>query len=271
MEKKNTMLLTVIAVATLLVAVVGATFAYFSLTVEGNATTTKAEITTGKTGIFTASGGKSDLKLKLTATQMSQSVATSNAVNYFVDPSSGDGTPKTSVSIGEGGYPDDETVYTSIGDLKLSDASVGTKYHCQGMYTITANMKDSAGQDLQDGKEEDKNSVKVGDGALYLKTSPAQGVTISIKEDSENAPADSDGVEKINHELNSLLNSETKFWITYDFVVSSASPIQGGVKAAFKITNTQQDQNYLADKQVTITFIPSSDENTKLKCNIVNN
>lgn len=42
MEKKNTVLLTVIAVATLLVAVVGATFAYFSATVtEENKTETK--------------------------------------------------------------------------------------------------------------------------------------------------------------------------------------------------------------------------------------
>ena len=36
MDKKNTVLLTVIAVATLLVAVVGATFAYFSARVTEN-------------------------------------------------------------------------------------------------------------------------------------------------------------------------------------------------------------------------------------------
>lgn len=41
MEKKNTVLLTVIAVATLLVAVVGATFAYFSASVEGTFTETQ--------------------------------------------------------------------------------------------------------------------------------------------------------------------------------------------------------------------------------------
>lgn len=42
MDKKNQVLLTVIAVATLLVAVIGATFAYFSATVyENNKTTTK--------------------------------------------------------------------------------------------------------------------------------------------------------------------------------------------------------------------------------------
>lgn len=44
MEKKNMVLLTVIAVATLLVAVVGATFAYFTATstTDGNKTTTSA-------------------------------------------------------------------------------------------------------------------------------------------------------------------------------------------------------------------------------------
>ena len=42
MDKKNTMLLTVIAIATLLVAVVGATFAYFSVTATNNATATTA-------------------------------------------------------------------------------------------------------------------------------------------------------------------------------------------------------------------------------------
>ena len=47
MEKKNTLLLTVIAVATLLVAVVGATFAYFgsfNTTVENKAA---VNVTTG--------------------------------------------------------------------------------------------------------------------------------------------------------------------------------------------------------------------------------
>ena len=39
MERKNTVLLTVIAVATLLVAVIGATFAYFTATAGGSGTT----------------------------------------------------------------------------------------------------------------------------------------------------------------------------------------------------------------------------------------
>lgn len=50
MEKKNTVLLTVIAVATLLVAVVGATFAYFTATTAGTGTGTATTNTTTTVG-----------------------------------------------------------------------------------------------------------------------------------------------------------------------------------------------------------------------------
>lgn len=46
-EKGNIILLTVIAVATLLVAVVGATFAYFSATMNGNESSATIEVTSG--------------------------------------------------------------------------------------------------------------------------------------------------------------------------------------------------------------------------------
>ena len=46
MDKKNTMLLTVVVVATLLVAVVGATFAYFTATQTSDDKTTTATVTT---------------------------------------------------------------------------------------------------------------------------------------------------------------------------------------------------------------------------------
>lgn len=50
MEKKNTVLLTVIAVATLLVAVVGATFAYFTATTTPNGNGGEADVTTTTVG-----------------------------------------------------------------------------------------------------------------------------------------------------------------------------------------------------------------------------
>ena len=72
MENKNTMLLTVIAVATLLVAVVGATFAYFTVSnATGEATTTvtaKAEAV----ATFALSNANPALVLEVTAQEMAQ-------------------------------------------------------------------------------------------------------------------------------------------------------------------------------------------------------
>ena len=70
MDKKNTMLLTVIAVATLLVAVVGATFAFF--TASNTATgTTSAETTTTKVGSVAFTGG-GNLHIKLFENDMKE-------------------------------------------------------------------------------------------------------------------------------------------------------------------------------------------------------
>lgn len=49
--KGNMILLTIIAVATLLVAVIGATFAYFSATMNGNQSETPIEVTSGTLSI----------------------------------------------------------------------------------------------------------------------------------------------------------------------------------------------------------------------------
>lgn len=68
MEKKNTVLLTVIAIATLLVAVVGATFAYFASNSSNNTATTITTEVAGAADVFTASG----------ATQLNLNVDNSN-------------------------------------------------------------------------------------------------------------------------------------------------------------------------------------------------
>lgn len=60
MEKKNTVLLTVIAIATLLVAVVGATFAYFSASVTQDATVTVQAETAKANDVFLSAAGEED-------------------------------------------------------------------------------------------------------------------------------------------------------------------------------------------------------------------
>lgn len=57
MEKKNVVFLTVLAVATLLTAVVGTTFAYFTATVQGNGSATATTVTTADNLKITYSDG----------------------------------------------------------------------------------------------------------------------------------------------------------------------------------------------------------------------
>lgn len=61
--KNNTILLTVIAIATLLVVVTGATFAYFAAVVRGNDTASSISITAANTGQTLTLGGGEEVSL----------------------------------------------------------------------------------------------------------------------------------------------------------------------------------------------------------------
>lgn len=61
--KNNTILLTVIAIATLLVVVTGATFAYFAAVVRGNNTASSISITASETGQTLTLGGGEKVEL----------------------------------------------------------------------------------------------------------------------------------------------------------------------------------------------------------------
>ena len=87
MDKKNTMLLTVIAVATLLVAVVGATFAYFTAVNVDNASTTAAT-TVEDVGLVSLSSGQA-LHLDVTAEDFSKAAAGAEGVTYYAQPTAG--------------------------------------------------------------------------------------------------------------------------------------------------------------------------------------
>ena len=87
MDKKNTMLLTVIAVATLLVAVVGATFAYFSVTVTSNAATSTVTTKAEAVGSVALNSKNAPLYLSLSADQMSK--ANANTVYHATTSATG--------------------------------------------------------------------------------------------------------------------------------------------------------------------------------------
>ena len=83
MDKKNTILLTVIAVATLLVAVVGATFAYFSVTGTGEGSTAAITSTTGSVGSVSIAATNSTMHINTVASDFAQSLGgTDNGVYW---------------------------------------------------------------------------------------------------------------------------------------------------------------------------------------------
>lgn len=73
MEKKNTLLLTVIAIATLLVAVVGATFAYFATTIQNEGVLNVNAVTDPAASIFLSEG--ESINLSITSENMARTVA----------------------------------------------------------------------------------------------------------------------------------------------------------------------------------------------------
>ncbi len=113
MEKKNTMLLTVIAVATLLVAVVGATFAFFSLQVTGTSET-NGTVTAAKVGTATISTVEENKTLKLSLTAEDMAKYTDDKVYYA---SVGGEAPGNSDPI-------------NIANISYSGGEEGTTYSC---------------------------------------------------------------------------------------------------------------------------------------------
>ena len=123
MEKKNTMLLTVIAVATLLVAVVGATFAYYSVTSDTKtSSTTNLNTTTQKVGTVSLTTTQSNLYLHVTAEQMSKV----NAGKSFYST--------TTIADAATAVPNPQP---TLATFELTGASQGDVYRCTFNYSLT--------------------------------------------------------------------------------------------------------------------------------------
>ena len=123
MDKKNTMLLTVIAVATLLVAVVGATFAYFTVAQStAGATTVTGNVGGDKIGTITLAGGQ-PLYLEVSPAEMAVGL---KGTDYYTvtTESNRNATTLTDAS---------RSIYTAT----LDDEGTGT-YTCTYNFTVTA-------------------------------------------------------------------------------------------------------------------------------------
>ena len=124
MDKKNTMLLTVIAVATLLVAVVGATFAYFTVAQStAGATTVTGNVGGDHIGTITLAGGQ-PLYLEVSPAEMAVGL---KGTDYYTvtTESNRNATTLTDAS---------RSIYTAT----LDDENGTGTYTCTYNFTVTA-------------------------------------------------------------------------------------------------------------------------------------
>ncbi len=129
MEKKNLMFLSLVAVATLLVAVVGASFAYFNIMSSSTSSTTTITGTTPNIGTVGTTGGVS-LYLKPTAAQMASN-ATGN--KYAIVGTSGDAVTQAPSPV--------------IATIKVSGGDTATTYTCTGNIKVTLPENSSSAND----------------------------------------------------------------------------------------------------------------------------
>lgn len=159
MEKKNMVLLTVIAVATLLVAVVGATFAYFTASINQDRT---------------EEGGKGQ-------TQITTGKIASTTVVANVDGEAGKFTA-------ENVYPG----HKEVAALKITATSDNTEATSSSKYNITYNVtKNELGQDVKVTLYRSETPLSIGeDGNFFNCTATSETVEgeVRFKETCDEIP-----------------------------------------------------------------------------------
>ncbi len=149
MLKKGSIVLSVIAIAVLLAAVVGASYAYFSVVGENTSATTNINVFTPNIGLVGTTGSKT-LTLNVSAKQMT--LANQGKKYYAVENTSSDTSSKeTAPNITLA------TMTVNGGDTKYS-------YSCTGTLTITLNG--------------DIKNVLAGN-SLYFELQNSNGITIT--------------------------------------------------------------------------------------------
>ncbi len=253
------MLLTVIAVATLLVAVVGATFAYFSLTVSGDSVTTQATATTGKLPVITLAQGQNTLGMTVTAEDMDKTSADSSDKSMWANTS------------GAGGGSSSGGVWSAtrqnVEIAKLSAVNVDDKvtYTCQFTISITV-ASDNEDKNMYNALLNGGSEKHTGDLILHLGF--ASGTTGTFTTDSDNLVSENTNGAKIdiaNISKVEPVEEKTSGSVTVKGTidVSNTNTIgsEAKITADLELVNKNSvQQNYLAEKEIKVTLITTAGE-----------
>ncbi len=206
--------MTVIAVTTLIVAVVGATFAYFSINVSSASTSTTAVVTTAKPGSVVIDGvDKAAFYLKVSAADMAME---NKGTRYYAldtdnkDAASNNGKIETEA--------DDSAYRYNIARASLTEGEKGIVYTCNYTVTINADPTDLA-------------SIVTDDLVLNIYDTNSKATKVDLTE------LKTSGTKTINGEFTLNGPSENKY-----------------LKASLYLTNRDDIQDYLADQKINITI-----------------
>lgn len=218
MEKKNTILLTVIAVTTLLVAVVGATFAYYSVQ---HVDSTKTITFTGEAnhvGAITLTSPVTTLRMTITPTDMAQFGEDKHY--YAIVSEDQRQNPTTSV-----GFYGTARKNHLIALASLVGGNEETAYTCTATLTVTTSGTMAS-------------LLQEGDAYLYL--------------DAEQTTIDSVNNQKLD--LSKINNSPKTYSIVYTVNGTSNDNRQAHIYADIELNNSNtKDQHYLAGADLGVT------------------
>jgi uncharacterized cupredoxin-like copper-binding protein len=159
MEKKNVIMLTVLAIATLLTAVVGTTFAYFTATVTGNDTAKATTVSAATLGVTYTDGSQVTLSNAIPGNSATKTITVKNtstvAVKYTIAWTSVTNTFTTSNLVyhytkNAGTATADVAMPTAAGNF-VSDVSIAAG--ATDTYVLTFTLKETgAEQNADQGK-----------------------------------------------------------------------------------------------------------------------
>lgn len=234
MDKKNTILLTVIAVATLLVAVVGATFAYYSVQHLNSTSKISVNATSDPVGAITLYSPNTELGMTITPTDMAQPTEDRHFYALVYKSAEGDlETPNEANSeTTNGKYANSRKNYKMTRAV-LVGGNEETGYTCTSKLKITLNTATGSMGEV----------LKQGDAIMHFTTHQA-----TMKKQNEN-----DYNTEQTLDLFELVHQgQATGEITYDIIYNvdgntKQSKREANIMADLEIINkVNEDQRYLA-------------------------
>ncbi len=238
--KRNTIVLTIIAIATLVVAVVGATFAYYSVETRDTTSKTTFTGTNNPIGAITLTTPVTDLQMTITPTDMSGTFTQKKF--YALVPGTATEAPSTSV----GQYAKSKKKH-EIAKASLVGGNNETAYTCTAKLNVTTSG-------------EMASALLSGDAFLYLEAANA-----TIEGSSNLTTLD----------LSTIKNATKTYNIVYRVNGLTESNKLAHIYADIELNNTEKDQSYLAgalspDKTRPGSTLIVNITSTEFKCTIDN-